>query len=101
MSKLVPPYYAVIFTSKLRNEADGYGETAQKMYALAKKQPGYLGFKSVREDIGITISYWKTTDDILSWKENIEHKEAQARGINEWYASYEIEICLVERRYQI
>tara|TARA_B110000046_G_C12690056_1_gene272212 strand:- start:359 stop:499 length:141 start_codon:yes stop_codon:yes gene_type:complete len=46
----------VIFTSKLKNNILGYEEAAQEMYDLAKSQPGFLGFKSVRQELGITIS---------------------------------------------
>ena len=71
------------------------------MYDLAKSQPGFLGFKSVRQELGITISYWKSIKDILLWKEHTKHQVAQAKGINEWYASYDVEICLVERVYSM
>lgn len=99
MNKINTPYYAVIFTSKLNKKSVGYEEMSQKMCDLAKNQKGFLGFKSVRQELGITISYWKTLDDITSWKNNLEHKKAQNKGINDWYATYEIEICLVERCY--
>lgn len=51
------PYYAVIFSS-LRTDGDyGYGDMATKMAELAQQQSGYLGHESVREGLGITISY--------------------------------------------
>jgi hypothetical protein len=54
-------YYAVIFTS-LRTEGDqGYAEAAERMLALAREQPGFLGIESARGDdgLGITVSYWR------------------------------------------
>ena len=71
------------------------------MYDLAKSQPGFLGFKSVRQELGIIISYCKSIEYILLWKEHTKHQVAQANGINEWYASYDVEICLVERVYSM
>ena len=68
MNKAKPLYYAVIFTSKLKDRTVGYEETAQEMFDLAKSQPGFLGFKSVRQELGITISYWKSIENILMWK---------------------------------
>ena len=65
------PYYAVIFTSLLSNNTEGYQEMAIKMETLAKKQPGYLGFESAREDLGITISYWESLEDIKNWKQHL------------------------------
>ena len=63
-----PPYYAVIFTN-LRTEIDeGYGEMAEEMVRLAELQPGYLGHESVRNGLGITISYWQSLEAIKNWK---------------------------------
>ncbi|AVI50520.1 antibiotic biosynthesis monooxygenase [Pukyongia salina] len=94
------PYYAVIFTSLLSNNTEGYQEMAIKMETLAKKQPGYLGFESAREDLGITISYWESLEDIKNWKQNLEHLEAQHLGRNQWYRWYRTRICRVEREYE-
>jgi heme-degrading monooxygenase HmoA len=71
------------------------------MFDLAKSQPGFLGFKSVRQELGITISYWKSIENILMWEKHTKHQVAQNKGINEWYASYDVEICLVERVYSM
>ncbi|MCY7422361.1 MAG: antibiotic biosynthesis monooxygenase [Chitinophagaceae bacterium] len=98
-----PPYYAVIFTS-IRNTATAdenlaYETMAIRMDELARLQPGYLGMENARNDIGITISYWKTLEDIAYWKQNSEHVIAQQMGIKKWYLSYSTRICLVERDY--
>ncbi len=99
MNKLTPPYYAVIFTSTLSKNTDGYNAMAVAMEELARQQPGFLGFKSVRQGLGITISYWNTQEAIVQWKANAEHKVAQLKGKTDWYADYEVEICKVERAY--
>lgn len=94
-----PPYYAVIFSS-LRTDVDaGYGETARRMEELAARQPGFLGVESVRDGLGITISYWTDLDSIAAWKRVAEHRMAQERGRNEWYTAYRTRICKVERDY--
>ena len=93
------PYYAVIFTSGLNAEAEGYFEMADKMEELASKQDGYLGFESARNELGISISYWKDLDSIKKWKANLEHQAAQERGRDQWYAWYKVRICKVEREY--
>lgn len=94
-----PPYYAVIFTS-LRTEVDnGYTDMAQKMYELAKQQPGYLGIESAREETGITVSYWKDLESIRLWKQQADHQFAQQMGKEKWYAQYKTRICKVERDY--
>jgi heme-degrading monooxygenase HmoA len=69
---------------------------ADTMERLAQKQPGYLGFESARNDLGIAISYWKTLEDI----KNLDHLEAQVNGKNKWYSWYKVRICKVEREYE-
>lgn len=94
------PYYAVIFTSKKTGTDEiGYEEMADKMFSLAATQEGFLGVESARNEIGITVSYWKTQEDILNWKKNIEHLIAQKMGIEKWYQFYTVRICKVERQY--
>lgn len=95
-----PPYYAVIFTS-LRTEFDkGYGAMSDKMNELATKQKGFLGFESAREGVGITVSYWQSLEDIKEWKANSQHLAAQELGKKQWYKSFKIRICKVERDYE-
>jgi heme-degrading monooxygenase HmoA len=96
-----PPYFAVIFTSIRTGNEAGYGEAARQMAVLATEQPGFLGMESARQDIGITISYWNSLEDIRQWKEQAEHLAAQERGKSDWYQSYRIRICKVEREYGI
>ncbi|MFN8300243.1 MAG: antibiotic biosynthesis monooxygenase [Chitinophagales bacterium] len=94
-----PPYYAVIFTS-LRTEGDnGYHAMSEHMVALAQQQPGYLGHESAREGVGITVSYWESLEAIKSWKADSEHQLAQTKGRQEWYQSFKVRICKVERDY--
>lgn len=95
-----PPYYAVIFTSILKSSDPSYDSVAEHMVDLAKKQPGFLGIESARNETGITVSYWRDIESIKKWKANAEHKVAQHKGKNEWYKSYKTRICLVERDYQ-
>lgn len=97
--KTKPPYYAVIFTSTLTEETEGYSEMAQKMEELAKQQPGYIDFESARSVTGITVSYWESLEAIANWKANTDHLLAQQKGIKDWYSCYKVRICLVEREY--
>ena len=75
-----PPYYAVIFTSKKIDEDKGYGKMSDRMVELVSKQDGFLGFESAREELGITVSYWKDETSIKNWKVNLEHQKAQKLG---------------------
>ena len=94
------PYYAVIFTSTQNENIEGYSEMADKMEALAKQQSGYLGIDSARNEVGITVSYWKNLDAIKNWKQQTEHLQAQQKGKIDWYSWYNVKICKVEREYE-
>jgi heme-degrading monooxygenase HmoA len=71
------------------------------MLELANSEDGFLGVESARQDIGITVSYWKDLESIRKWKMNTEHREAQEKGRETWYKSYKTRICLVERDYEL
>lgn len=94
-----PPYYAVIFTSILNGDDNGYTQMGDKMEKLVEKQPGFLGFESARNEIGLTVSYWKDLDSIRKWKENTAHTVAQEKGRKTWYQNYKVRIAKVERDY--
>ena len=95
-----PPYYAVIFASTMTGEdSSGYGEMAERMVALAQQQDGYLGVDSAREEIGITVSYWRDEAAIKAWKQQVDHVEAREQGRGKWYGSYSLRVAKVERAY--
>lgn len=100
-SKSEPPYYAVIFTSRLSGDTEGYDEMSRRMETLAFGQPGFLGIESARgpDGLGITISYWESLEAIGHWREHAEHRVAQDQGNARWYARYDIRIARVERGY--
>ncbi len=95
-----PPYYAVIFTSwRTAGDPEGYERALARMLELARLQPGFLGVESARgaDGRGITVSYWTDRESIDRWRRHSEHLEVQHRGRGEWYASYSLQICQVER----
>ncbi|MFO1218751.1 MAG: antibiotic biosynthesis monooxygenase [Burkholderiaceae bacterium] len=105
MSRFAPrpesPYYAVIFTSQRTTGDQGYAAMADRMVELAAQQPGYLGAESARDDegLGITVSYWRSLDDIAAWRRHVEHSATRDRGRAQWYSHYELRIARVERAY--
>ena len=94
-----PPYFAVIFSSRRSATDDGYGAMADRMVELARQQPGFLGVESARGDdgFGITVSYWRSLDDIEAWRTHAEHLEAQRLGHRQWYDGFELRVAKVER----
>ncbi|WP_338813680.1 antibiotic biosynthesis monooxygenase [Bernardetia sp. Wsw4-3y2] len=98
---LETPYYAVVFTSILNDEIakNQYSKTAIRMVELAKEQEGFLGVESAREEIGITVSYWKDLESIKKWKVQSEHTLAREKGRTEFYKAFKTRIAKVERDY--
>ncbi|WP_421179253.1 antibiotic biosynthesis monooxygenase family protein [Aeromonas enteropelogenes] len=94
-----PPYYAVIFTSERTDVDEGYAAMAERMLALARTQPGFLGVESARDGVGITVSYWRDLESIRHWKSDLEHREAQRLGREQWYRTFKTRIARVERDY--
>jgi heme-degrading monooxygenase HmoA len=95
--------YAVIFRSKRTPEGQSqdYADTNARMFELAKSLPGFLGIDSVRgaDGTGMSVSYWRSAEDITQWRNHLEHLEAQRLGKEKWYESYSVTICRVERSY--
>lgn len=97
-----PPYFAVIFTNRRRNDGDNeYAATAERMVELAATMPGFLGVESVRavDGAGITVSYWRDENAIRDWRQHAEHRLARERGRADWYTHFELRVAKVERAY--
>lgn len=94
-----PPYYAVIFSSIRTDVDNGYSDMADYMVELASQQEGFLGVESARNELGITVSYWKDLASIKKWNEHSAHQIAKNKGKLEWYKHYKTRISKVERDY--
>lgn len=95
-----PPYYAVIFSSRRRDDTSGYAEAARRMLELAQHQPGFLGVESARSDgLGLTVSYWESEAAIRAWHDHAEHAAVRERGRTDWYHAFATRVARVERAY--
>jgi heme-degrading monooxygenase HmoA len=70
------------------------------MAELAAEQPGYLGMESARDELGITVSYWRDEESIAAWRQHAEHTAASRRGREQWYESFDVRVAKVERAYR-
>ncbi|RLK53815.1 antibiotic biosynthesis monooxygenase family protein [Actinokineospora cianjurensis] len=97
-----PPYYAVIFTSVLSPDDEGYHEAADRMLELVAATPGFIGVDSARgaDRLGITVSYFEDEAAIARWREQPEHAATRARGRERWYDAFEVRVARVERAYR-
>ena len=98
-----PPYHVVIFSSRRSADEDSqYAAAADRMMALAARQPGFLGVESARDaaGFGITVSYWTDEAAIAAWREQPDHAATRAHGRDRWYDHFEVRIARVERAYR-
>ena len=89
--------YLVVFRSRKRADMDAarYGADADRMLALAQRQPGYIAFKSYTAEDGevVAISEWADEAAARAWAKNAEHAAVQALGRAEYYAEYTLFGC--------
>jgi heme-degrading monooxygenase HmoA len=90
---------AVIFRATVAELDDEYRQTAQRLKTLAFEKYGCREFVSVTEgDEEIAVSWWDTEQQVRDWKNDPEHRCAQARGREKWYRSWSVDVCEVARR---
>ena len=93
-----PPYYVVLFTAEMGGDLTDYDETNQALKAEAEKIPGFLGIESSgSEREHISAVYWESLEAIDQWCNHSEHMKAKRRGRKQWYKSYMLRICHVEK----
>lgn len=91
-----PGQVVTVFRSRLRDDAaPGYHETADRMLELARAVPGFVDYKFFYADDGerVSIATFASHEAQRTWREHVEHRAAQARGRDEWYAWYSIQVA--------
>jgi heme-degrading monooxygenase HmoA len=90
----------VLFFSKLTEQAgDEYVATDQRLMEKARTAPGFVDVKSFTAADGerLTIVWWKDLETLRAWREDPEHRAAQAQGRALWYRYYDMEVAEVVR----
>lgn len=88
--------YAVIFRATIGELDEDYFRMAERLKKLAFEKYGCKDFSSSTEgDQEIAVSYWETMQQIHEWKNNPEHRLAQAKSRERWYTSVKIDVCEV------
>jgi heme-degrading monooxygenase HmoA len=92
--------YAVIFRATVGELDQEYSEAIERMKILAFEEYGCLEFYALMDGVKrVAISYWKSEEDIRTWKKNSEHLNSQAQGRKKWYESYTVQVANIEREY--
>jgi heme-degrading monooxygenase HmoA len=93
----------VIFRSRISPDADlaGIDVLATRMYEIASAMPGFISYKEFRAEDQETVALveFDSHEHLLAWRNHPEHVEAQKRGRDTVFESYDIAVCDVARRY--
>ena len=86
-----------VFRNRLRDEIDGYEDTAGDMLAIASSMPGFVSFKQFAAPDGerLSVIEFDSLEHHEAWGNHPDHRVAQQRGRAEWYAEYRIQVCRV------
>ena len=90
-----PGQLITIFRSRLRPEAGpAYAEDAPLVLALARSMPGFVDAKGFVAEDGerVTLVTFADRESHQAWRDHPEHRAAQRRGIDDYYATYSIQV---------
>jgi heme-degrading monooxygenase HmoA len=85
-----------VFRSRLRaGKTTEYGAEVERMSALATTMPGYISHKGFTADDGerVTIVEFEHEEGMRAWRMNPEHRVAQRKAREVYYAEYKLQIC--------
>ena len=89
--------FLVVFRNRKRADIDqaAYDAEAERMESLARQQPGFLSFKGYTAGDGevVALSEWIDEASARAWGQLAEHRVAQARGRERYYAEYTLFAC--------
>ena len=75
----------VFFIAKIKNFNDEYKKVSQELREMAETLPGFISITSEEIDDGeITISSWRSKEDVANWAKDPVHIEAKKKA-KQWY----------------
>jgi heme-degrading monooxygenase HmoA len=93
----------VVFTITLRPDlsVSEYEKTGARMVELVSGMPGFLGMDYAEVEGGeLLVARFESHEALAAWRNHPEHRAAQQRGREEFFASYRIEVCDTARSYE-
>ena len=92
-----------VFRTRVRPEvANEYQVEFERIWKIAKGQPGFISSKNYYSDDGdkVSIQEWESPEHLRAWRDHPDHLEARRRGREEFYQDYTIYICDEPRKYE-
>ncbi len=96
--------YAVIFEVEPKEgRRNDYLEIAAALRPELDKIDGFISierFESLtKKGKLLSLSFWRDEAAVKRWREQLDHRAAQAKGRAEIFADYRISVVSVERQY--
>jgi heme-degrading monooxygenase HmoA len=93
----------IVFRTRLRDGIDEQelGRMGQHMYEIGSAMPGFISYKDFTAADGESLSLveFESLETLAAWRDHPEHKLAQQRGREEFFAEYHIQVCTPVRDY--
>jgi heme-degrading monooxygenase HmoA len=92
----IPAMIVTVFRSRLLpGVKEEYVALATRMNELAKTMPGYISHKGFFAEDGerVTIVEFENEDGMRAWRMNPEHRAAQKKAREAYYAEYSVQVC--------
>ena len=89
-----------VFRSRLMpGVQEEYVTRVNRMIELASTMPGYISHKGFFAEDGerVTIVEFESEETMRGWRMHPEHREAQRKAREIYYADYSVQICQVIR----
>ena len=75
----------VFFIAKMKDLNEEYKLISAEVRELAEQHPGFISIESEeKDDIEITVSTWRSKEDVIDWANDPVHVAAKKRA-GEWY----------------
>ena len=90
-----------VFRSRLMpGVQDEYVTLADRMNELAATMPGYISHKGFFAEDGerCTIVEFESEEGMRAWRMHPEHREAQRKARDVYYAEYNLQVCELVRQ---
>ena len=84
-----------VFRSRRRDSAEAaYLQVAEEMESAARASAGFVDFKSFEAEDGerVSVVTFASMETHRAWRDHPEHRAAQQRGRDSFYASYDISV---------
>jgi heme-degrading monooxygenase HmoA len=97
------PESITVFRSRLRDDVpDRYFSLATDLHERAKRFPGFVEFKQFVAEDGerVTLVTFASAEHEAVWRDDEQHRAAQAEGRADFYTEYDVAVCELQHRHR-